>query len=144
MRVMMILKSDPMTEAGTPPTQEALEAMGKYNEEMVRAGVMLDGAGLKPSSQAARVRFEDGEARVLDGPFAETKELLAGFWVIQVQSMDEAVEWAKRCPHEHIPKPDGYAEIELRPYFELDDFEEGEGLDRHRKLQTEMDAKKQQ
>ncbi len=118
MRVMVIVKATAASEAGTPPSTELLTAMGQYNEELVKAGVMLAGEGLHPSTKGKRVRFSGRERTVIDGPFAETKELIAGFWLWQVKSMDEAVEWARRCPN---PMPDG-GELELRPVFEADDF----------------------
>jgi len=122
MRFMMLLKADKTTEAGVLPTQEDLEVMGKYNEELVKAGVLLDGAGLQPSSKGARVTFEGGKPRVTDGPFAETKELLAGYWMIQVKSKEEAIEWAKRVPFDRLPANGRVAEIELRQMFEITDF----------------------
>jgi hypothetical protein len=118
MKVMVIVKATKDSEAGTMPSQQLLADMGKYNEELVRAGVMLAGEGLKPSSQGRRVRFSGASRTVIDGPFAETKELVAGFWLWQVQSMDEAIAWVKRCPN---PMP-GESEIEIRPLFELEDF----------------------
>ncbi len=118
MRVMVIVKATAASEAGTPPSTELLTAMGEYNEELVKAGVMLAGEGLHPSTKGKRVRFSGRERTVIDGPFAETKELIAGFWLWQVKSMDEAVEWARRCPN---PMPDG-GELELRPVFEAEDF----------------------
>ncbi len=118
MRFMILLKGDEDTEAGVLPSEELLAAMGKYNEEMVRAGVLLAGEGLQPSSKGARVRFSGGERTVTDGPFAEAKELIAGFWLIQVKSRDEAIEWVKRCPN----PLDGDAEIEVRQVFEAEDF----------------------
>jgi len=122
MRFMMLLKADKTTEAGVLPTREDLEVMGKYNEEMVKAGVLLDGAGLQPSSKGAKVTFRNGKIQVTDGPFAETKELLAGYWMIQVKSKEEAIEWAKRVPFHMLPQNDGTAEIELRQMFEITDF----------------------
>ena len=118
MRVMVIVKADEDSEAGVMPTERQLTEMGKYNEELVDAGIMLDGDGLRPSSQGVRVRFSGDERTVTDGPFAETKELIAGYWVWKVESMDEAVEWLKRAPF------DGGTEIEIRPFFEADDFGE--------------------
>ena len=118
MRVMVIVKANEDTEAGTMPTEAELTAMGNYNEELVKAGVMLDGEGIHPSSRGKRVLFSGESRTVVDGPFAETKELLAGYWIWQVASMDEAVEWAKRCPN-----PTGVESVlELRPIFEMDDF----------------------
>jgi len=122
MRFMMLLKADKTTEAGVLPTQADLEVMGKYNEELVKAGVMLDGAGLQPSSKGAKVTFQNGKAQVTDGPFAETKELIAGYWMIQVKSKEEAIEWAKRVPFHLLPSNEGIAEIELRQMFEITDF----------------------
>ena len=119
MRVMVIVKATKNSEAGVMPSQKLLEDMGKFNEELVKAGVMLAGDGLKPSSKGKRVRFSSGKRTVLDGPFAETKELVAGFWIWQVKSMEEAVEWVRRCPD---PMPGEESEIEIRPFYEADDF----------------------
>jgi len=121
MRFMLLLKSNPESEAGVMPTRDVLEAMGKYNESMVKAGVLLDAAGLQASSKGARVRFQGSARTVIDGPFTETKELLAGYWMIQVKSKAEAIEWARRCPP---PLPGEEAEIELRQMFEASDFPE--------------------
>ena len=118
MRVMVIVKASPESEAGVMPSTELLTAMGQYNEELVKAGVLLAGEGLHPSAKGKRVRFSGRERTVIDGPFAETKELIAGFWLWQVKSMDEALEWARRCPN---PMP-GDSELEIRPVFEADDF----------------------
>ena len=119
MRVMVIVKATKSTEAGVLPTEQDLSAMGKYNEELVKAGVMLAGEGLHPSSKGKRVVFKDGQRRIVDGPFAETKELIAGFWLWQVRSMDEALEWARRCPD---PTPGEESVLEIRPVFEAEDF----------------------
>ncbi len=118
----MLLKADKKTEAGILPTAQELETMGKYNEELVKAGVMVDGAGLQPSSKGAKVNFRNGKAQVTDGPFAETKELLAGYWMINVKSKAEAIEWAKRVPFQMLPDSGDGPEIELRQMFELEDF----------------------
>ncbi|KVW70119.1 YciI family protein [Burkholderia ubonensis] len=118
MRVMVIVKATKESEAGEMPDTELLAAMGRYNEELVKAGVMLAGEGLHPSSRGKRVRFSGPGRSVTDGPFAETKELIAGFWMWQVKSMDEAVEWVKRCPN----PMKGDSEIEIRPVFEAEDF----------------------
>jgi hypothetical protein len=118
MRVMVLVKATADSEAGVPPPEEMLTEMGKFNEELVKAGVMLAGEGLHPSSKGKRVRFSGKERTVIDGPFAETKELVAGWWLWQVRSMDEAIEWVKRCPN---PMP-GESEIEIRPVFEAEDF----------------------
>jgi len=119
MRVMVLIKADKDTEAGVLPSEQLLTEMGQYNEALVKAGVMLAGEGLHPSSKGARVRFSGGKLTVIDGPFTEAKELIAGFWLWQVKSIEEAVEWVKR-----IPNPDGVeeAEIEIRQVFEMDEF----------------------
>jgi hypothetical protein len=116
---MIIVKASQDSEAGRMPSHELLAAMGKYNEELVKAGIMLSGEGLQPSSKGARVRFAGDRRTVIDGPFAETKELVAGFWIWQVKSKAEAVEWVKRCPN---PMPGTEAEIEIRQIFENEDF----------------------
>jgi hypothetical protein len=118
MRFMVIVKATKDSEAGVMPSTELLEAMGKYNEELVKAGVMLAGEGLQPSSKGARVRFSGKNRTVIDGPFAETKELIAGFWILQCRSKEECIEWVKRCPN---PMP-GDSEIEIRQVFESEDF----------------------
>jgi hypothetical protein len=118
MRVMVIVKATKDSEAGVMPSQQLLTDMGKFNEELVKAGVMLAGEGLHPSSKGKRVRFNGPKWTVIDGPFSETKELIAGFWLWQVKSIAEAVEWVKRCPN---PMP-GESEIEIRPVFEAEDF----------------------
>lgn len=120
MRFMVMVKATKDSEAGMMPSQELLTAMGKYNEELVKAGIMLAGEGLHPSSKGARVQFDGAKRAVVDGPFAETKELVAGFWLWQVKSLDEAIEWVKRCPN---PMP-GPSEIEIRQIFDLEDFGE--------------------
>ena len=118
MRVMVIVKANRDSEAGVMPRRKLLEDMGKFNEELVKAGVMLAGEGLQPSSKGKRVRFSGEKRTVIDGPFTETKELIAGFWLWQVRSMEEALEWVKRCPSPH----EGEAEIEIRQVFEAEDF----------------------
>jgi hypothetical protein len=120
MRVMVMVKATEDSEAGIMPSTELLEAMGKYNEELVNAGIMLAGDGLKPSSQGKRVAFDGVGRTVIDGPFAETRELVAGYWIWEVKDMAEAVEWVKRCPN---PMP-GPSEIEIRPLYEMSDFAE--------------------
>jgi len=119
MRFMVIVKASKDSEAGKMPSQELLAAMGKYNEELVKAGIMLSGEGLHPSRKGARVRFSGNKRTVTDGPFAETKELIAGFWLWQVKSKEEAIEWVKRCPD---PMPGEDSEIEIRQLFEAEDF----------------------
>ena len=118
MRVMVIVKADKNSEAGIMPGEKLLAEMGEYNEQLVKAGIMLAGEGLHPSSKGKRIRFSGAKRTVIDGPFSETKELIAGFWLLQVKSMDEAVEWVKRCPN---PMP-GDSEIEIRQVFESEDF----------------------
>jgi hypothetical protein len=118
MRFMVIVKASKDSEAGVLPSQKLLAEMGKFNEELVKAGVMLAGEGLQSSSKGKRVRFSGNKRTVIDGPFAETKELIAGFWLWQVRSMEEALEWVKRCPNPH----EGESEIEIRQVFEIDDF----------------------
>src|SRR5689334_2023604 len=118
MRFIVMVKATKDSEAGKMPSQKLLAEMGKFNEELVKAGVMLAGEGLHPSSKGKRVRFSGKDRTVIDGPFAETKELIAGFWLWQVKSMDEALEWLKRCPNPHETE----GEIEIRPVFEIEDF----------------------
>src|SRR5215203_2271944 len=119
MRFMVIVKADKDSEAGVLPSHELLTEMGKYNEELVKAGVMLAGEGLQASSKGARVRFSGSERTVIDGPFAETKELVAGFWIFKVNSKEEAIEWVKKAPN---PMPGTESEIEIRQIFEVEDF----------------------
>jgi hypothetical protein len=119
MKVMVIVKATKNSEAGAMPTEQLLAEMGNYNEELVKAGIMLAGEGLQPSSKGKRIKFSGRQRSVVDGPFTETKELIAGYWVWQVRSIEEAVEWARRCPD---PMPGEEAELEIRPVFEADDF----------------------
>ncbi len=138
MRFMVIVKASKDSEAGKMPSEELLGAMAKFNEEMVNAGIMLDGQGLQPSSMGARIRFSGKNRTVIDGPFAETKELVAGYWILQVKSKEEAIEWMKRCPNPH---PED-CEIEIRQVFELEDFAEGSAVDHHRANKAAMDQQK--
>ncbi|MCK9689136.1 YciI family protein [Scleromatobacter humisilvae] len=131
MRVMVMVKATRDSEAGVMPDAKLLADMGRFNEELVKAGVILAGEGLKPSSSGARVRFDGSSRTVIDGPFAETKELVAGFWLWQVRSMDEAIEWVRRCPNPHP----GECEIEIRPVFEAEDF--GDALTPETRAQNE-------
>jgi hypothetical protein len=124
MKFMMLLKADRRTEAGVLPTAAELERMGQYNQELIDAGIMLDGAGLHPTSRGARVTWKQGGPVVVDGPFAETKEILAGYWMIEVNSLQEAIEWAKKAPFDLLPSDAGEPQIELRRVFELEDFPE--------------------
>jgi len=119
MRVMVVVKATKNSEAGVMPSEKLLTEMGKYNEELVKAGIMLAGEGLHPSSKGKRIRFSGGQRTVVDGPFSEAKELIAGYWLWQVKSIEEAVEWARRCPD---PMPGEDAELEIRPVFEAEDF----------------------
>ena len=137
MRFMVLVKASEASEAGKMPSEELLASMAKFNEEMVKAGVMLDGNGLQPSSKGARVRFRGDKRTVIDGPFAETKELIAGYWILQCKSLAEAIEWIRRCPNPH----DEEGEIEIRQLFELEDFGESAAVDHHRRL-SEQIAKK--
>ena len=130
MRYMMIVKGSQKTEAGVMPTEDEMAAMGKYNEELQKAGVLLDLSGLKPTSKAVKVRFSGGKRTVVDGPFTEAKEIIAGYWIIQVKSREEAIEWAKRIPAEAV----GMAEVELRPFYELEDFAPGPAIDAGKEL----------
>ena len=131
MRFLIIRKADTSTEAGLAPTEELIAAMGRYNEEMVKAGVMLSGDGLQPSSKGARVKFSGGKPRVMDGPFTEAKELVAGFSILQVDSKEEAIEWVKRWPQ---IDGGGEVEIEIRQLYELEDFGPSEAIDRMREV----------
>jgi len=136
MRFMMIVKANNDSEAGKMPSEELLTAMGKYNEELMKAGILLDASGLQPSSRGARIRISGGKRTVIDGPFAETKELIAGYWIIQVKSREEAIEWAKRVPAPHGEDID--SEIEIRQFFEMDDFAPSEAIDRMREMGGEL------
>ena len=130
MRFMMIVKANKDSEAGKLPSQELMAAMGKYNEELGKAGILVDLAGLQSSAKGARVQFSAAGQRVIDGPFAETKELIAGYWIIRAESLQEAIAWAKRAPAPHGPGRD--AEIEIRQFFELEDFAPSEAVDQAR------------
>ncbi len=142
MRVMVFIKGDP--KPGQLPSEEMLAAMAQYNEELVKAGVLLDGAGLHPSADGVRVRWSGGKTTVIDGPFAESKEVVAGYWMLQVKSMDEAIEWVKRIPQVGAEEYEGDPEVEIRPLFELEEFGESPAIDRHRELGEELAKKKQQ
>jgi hypothetical protein len=133
---MMIVKANKDSEAGVMPDEKLIAAMTKYNEELTKAGVLLDLAGLQPSSKGARIKFSGGKRTVIDGPFAETKELIAGYWLIQVKSKEEALEWARRVPAPHGEGAEG--EIELRQLFELDDFGPSEAVERARELEKKL------
>ena len=136
MRFMVLVKASKESEAGALPDEQILSAMAKYNEELVKAGVMLSGDGLQASSKGARVRFVGKNRTVIDGPFAETKELVAGYWIWQCKSKAEAVDWLKRAPF------DGGAEVEIRQIFELEDFGDSEAVDKHRELRKRTESAK--
>jgi hypothetical protein len=136
---MMIVKATRDSEAGVMPEEGLLAAMAKYNEELAKAGVLLDLSGLQPSSKGARITFAGGKRTVTDGPFTETKELIAGYWLIQVKSKEEAIEWARRAPMDATGRE---AEIELRQTFELEDFAPSAAVDEHRKLGQELADKR--
>ena len=138
MRFMVIVKATKESEAGKMPSEEMLGAMAKFNEEMVKAGIMLDGAGLQASSKGARIRFSGDKRTVIDGPFAETKELIAGYWIIQVKNKAEAIEWMKRCPQPHAED----CEIEIRQYFEMEDFGESPAVEHHKAVGEQMARQK--
>lgn len=141
MRVMVIVKATKTSESGALPSEKLLAEMGKFNEELVKAGIMLAGEGLHPSSNAKRIVFSGGKRTVVDGPFAETKELVAGYWLWQVKSIEEAVEWARRCPD---PMPGDEAVLEIRPVFELEDFGENatpEIREHEARLRAEIDKR---
>jgi hypothetical protein len=143
MKVLVMVKATKDSEAGIPPSTELIAEMTKFNEELVRAGVMLAGEGLQPSSKGARVRFSGSSRTVLDGPFAETKELVAGFWIWNVRSLEEAIDWLKRCPNPHSAD----SEIEIRPLFETEDF--GENLtpelrETNERLRAQMEERAKQ
>jgi hypothetical protein len=142
MRVIVMIRANVKTEAGEMPSEKMLAEMGKYNEELVKAGVMLAGEGLHPSSKAARVRFSKGKLTVTDGPFTESKELICGFWIWQVKTMEEAIEWAKRIPN---PDNEEEGEVEIRRVFEMEDFGAEftpELREQEERMRRELDAKK--
>lgn len=135
MRFMMIVKANSDSEAGVMPTEQELAEMATYNEQLVKAGVMLDGTGLHPTSKGFKVQFDGGKRAIVDGPFAEAKECVAGYWIIQTRSREEAIEWAKKIPFRE-------GEVEVRQVFELDDFAQGPAIEHHRKLEAEIAAQK--
>jgi hypothetical protein len=137
---MMIVKANRDSEAGKMPSEELLAAMAKYNEELVNAGVLVDLAGLQSSAKGFRVRFAGGKPSVIDGPFAETRELVAGYWIINVKSRQEAAEWAKRVPPPHGPSEE--CEIEVRQFFEMEDFAPSEAVDHHKEVGKKLAAGK--
>jgi hypothetical protein len=141
MRFMMIVKASKDSEAGKLPSEELIAAMGRYNDELMKAGVLVDLAGLQSSAKGLRIKFSpDGKKTVIDGPFAETKELIAGYWIINVKSKEEAIEWALKIPAPHGESQEGV--VEIRPYFELEDFLPSGAIDRARDLEKELAKKK--
>jgi hypothetical protein len=136
MRFMMIVKANKNSEAGVMPTEKLISSMMKYNEELSKAGVLLDLSGLQPSSKGARIKFSRDKVTVIDGPFAETRELIAGYWLIQVKSREEAIEWAKRAPNPAGEGAEG--EIEVRQLFELEDFEPSPSIEKARELEKDL------
>jgi hypothetical protein len=139
MRFMMIVKANKDSEAGVMPSEEMIATMGRYNEELMKAGVLVDLSGLQPSSKGFRVKFSGGKRSIVDGPFAESKELIAGYWVINVKSREEALEWARKVPPPHN---NGEGEIEVRQFFELDDFAPSEAVEQARELGKKLEKKK--
>ena len=138
MRFMVIVKASKDSEAGKMPSEELLGAMAKFNEELVKAGIMVDGAGLQSSIKGARIKFSGDNRTVVRGPFAETNQLIAGYWIINAKSLDEAIDWMRRCPNPH----EGEAEIEIRQYFELEDFGESPAVEHHKAVGEELAKKK--
>jgi hypothetical protein len=136
MQFMMIVKANQDSEAGVMPSEELLSAMGSYNDQLMKAGALVDLAGLQPSSKGARIKFSGRKTNVTDGPFAETKELIAGYWIIKVKSREEAIEWARRIPPPHGEGEE--TEVEIRQIFEMDDFAPSEAIEQHRKLGEEL------
>ena len=139
MRFMMMVKASKDSEAGVMPGERLIAAMGKFNEELVNAGVMVDGSGLQPSSKGFRVKFSAGKRTIVDGPFSESKELIAGYWIINVKSREEALKWAKKVPS---PVEKGEGEIEVRQFFELEDFAPSPAIEQHREIARKLAAKK--
>ncbi len=140
MRFMMIVKGNKDTEAGVMPSDELISAMNRYNEELVKAGVMLDGTGLQPTSKGFKIKYSGGKRTVVDGPFTESKEVVAGYWVIQVKSREEALEWARRVPAPHGENTEG--ELEVRQLFELEDFGNSPAVEEARALEQQLAKKR--
>ena len=139
MRFMMIVKATKDSEAGVMPSERLLQTMGKFNQELVNAGVLLDASGLQRSAKGFRIKFSSGKRTIVDGPFAESKELVAGYWIIKVNSREEALEWAKKVPS---PVEEGDGEIEVRQFFELEDFAPSPAIEQHRENARKLAAKK--
>ena len=139
MRFMILVKASKDSEAGVMPSEKLIAAMTKYNEQLVNAGVLVDGVGLHPSSKGVRIRYSGEKRTIIDGPFPETKELIAGYWIFQVKSREEAIEWAKRAPNPHGEGAE--AEIEIRQFFELEDFGNSEAVEQARELEKKLPKK---
>ena len=137
-RFMVFVPANEESEAGVLPPDEALDAMTAYNEELVKAGIMLDGAGLHPTSKGAKVRFSDGKVSVIDGPFTEAKELIAGYWLLQAKDRDEVVEWVKRAPFAQFTEQGGEIDLQIRQLYELEDFGDSPAIDRARELEKQL------
>ena len=137
MRFMMIVKASKNSEAGQMPSEELLGQMAKYNEELMKAGALVDLSGLQPSSKGVRIKFSGSKRTVIDGPFAESKELIGGYWIINVKSKEEAIEWAKRIPNPHPGTEE--SEIEIRPFYEIDDFAPSKAIEQHRALGEQLE-----
>ena len=142
MRFMVIVKADAHSEAGKLPDEKILAAMAKFNDELMKAGVLLDAGGLQPSSKGARIKYSKGKTTVMDGPFTETKELVAGYWVIQVKSKAEAIEWIRRAPFDQHTITGGEAEVEIRQFFELEDFAPSAAVEHHREVGEKLKQQK--
>ena len=141
-RFMVFVPANEESEAGVLPGEEIIEAMTTYNEELAKAGVLLDLNGLQPTSKGARVKFSNGKATVIDGPFTEAKELVAGYWLIETKTKDEAIEWVKRAPFAEFSKQGGEVEIQVRQVYELSDLGEGEAIDRAREVEKRLGKEK--
>ena len=142
MRFMMMIKANKQTEAGQLPDEKGLAVMAKYNQQLADAGILLEGSGLQASSKGARVKFSGGKPTVVDGPFAEAKELIAGYWIIQVKSKQEAIEWARRVPFNTDLPHGGEGEIELRQMFDVEDFEPGPAVEHHKEIFNQVEKQK--
>ena len=141
-RFMVFVPANEESEAGVLPPDEALDAMTAYNEELVKAGIMLDGAGLHPTSKGAKVRFSNGKVSVIDGPFTEAKELVAGYWLLEAKSQDEVIEWMKRAPFRQFTEQGGEIDLQIRQLYDLEDFGESAAVDRARQLERKLGQKR--
>jgi hypothetical protein len=141
-RFMVFVPANEESEAGVLPPDEALDAMTAYNEELVKAGIMLDGAGLHPTSKGAKVRFSNGKVSVIDGPFTEAKELVAGYWLLEAKSQDEVIEWMKRAPFRQFTEQGGEIDLQIRQLYDLEDFGDSAAVDRARQLERKLGQKR--